>query len=350
MFTISLFILFLFVASICLFDREKTAAVRYTYLGVGVLLFLFAAFKPMGVDPDSPNYLTYYYGGGEEIARETMEFTFVGIIAIAKNYFGGPQGMFILYALLAVPLRAYAITKNTDLWLISLLVWMSNFYILHDLTQIRVSVSAGLFMWGLWFLSEGRRREYLLMALLAICFHYSSIVLLGLVFFGNKPLNTTWRYILAITPLLGYAIHLAGIDPLTFLPIPFLQDKMELYEELRDSGIAGDKINIFNIVYLLKLLAYYILLWKYNLVEKHTRNFPLLMKLYAISYFSFTAFAFLPVIAFRISELIGVVEIILIPYIAYTVRPLSYGKVIAIAFAFGCFTLNIFYNNLLKFI
>ncbi len=350
MFTTSLFILFLFVSSICLFDREKTSAVRYTYMGVCFLLFCFAAFKPVGVDADSFNYLNYYYGGGPEVARETMEFTFVSIIAIAKGLFSDPRGMFVLYALLAIPLRAYAIVRNTDLWLLSLLVWMSNFFILHEMTQIRVAVSAGFFMLGIYFLCDGRRREYLMMAALATCFHYSAAILLALVFFSNKPLGKNWLCALAALPLLGYAIHLAGIDPLTYLPIPFLQDKMELYVELRDSGIAGDKINIFNAVYLIKLMAFYILLWKYDIVEKQASNFPLLMKFYAFSYFCFTAFAFLPVMAFRISELLGVVEIILIPYLAYTVRPLSYGKLIAVVFAFGCFALNIFYNNLLSFI
>ncbi len=348
MFTLSLFFLFACVSSVCLFDREKTAAVRYTYIGIGVLLFCFAAFKPVGVDADSPNYLGYYYGGGNEIAREAMEITFIWIIDLSKWIFEDPRGMFILYAFCSIPLHMYAITKNTDLWLISLLVWMSNFFILQDLTQIRVGVSAGFFLMGLWFLAQGKRKEYLLMAVLATTFHYSAAVLFALVIFGNKPLNKTWLYILAATPLTGYAIHIAGIDPLTILPIPFLQDKMELYKELRDSGIAGDAINIFNLVHLSKLFAFYILLWKYELVAEKAPYLPLLLKLYALSYFCFTAFAFLPVMAFRVSELIGVVEIILIPYLAYTVRPLSIGKVITVIFAFGLFALNIFYNNLLK--
>ncbi len=348
MFTFAILALFFCISCICLFDREKTYAVRYAYIGIGVFLFCFSAFKPIGIDQDSPNYVDYYYGINNEVLSDSMEFTFKWFIALAHTFWADPRGVFVLYALLAVPLRAYAIVKNTDLWLLSVLVWMSNYYLLQDMTQIRVAVAAGKFLIGIWFLGRGRRREYLLMALLATCFHYSAVILFFLVFFGNKPLSRTWVYALGIIPAVGYIIYFLGIDPFAMLPIPFLQDKIDIYLEMRDKGLIGNAINVFNIVFFLKFTVFYVMLWKHKLIEPRVPAFPLMMKLFALSTFCFSAFAMLPVMSFRLSELIGVVEILLIPCLAYTVRPLDYGKIIVMLYAFGCFALNVFYNQLIK--
>ena len=105
---------------------------------------------------------------------------------------------------------------------------------------------------------------------------------------------------------------------------------------------------MFNIVYVMRLLVFYLLLWKYDVIKEQAPKLSLLLKVFAISYFCFTALGALPVMAFRYAELFGVVEIVMVPYLALTMKPEAFGKSLVIVFAFGCMMLNVFYNELLK--
>ena len=74
-------------------------------------------------------------------------------------------------------------------------------------------------------------------------------------------------------------------------------------------------------------LFVYILLWKYDVIKEKTSIISLLLKIYALSIVSLIVLTPLPVLSFRVSELYGVVEIILIPLMS----------------------INIFYNELIRF-
>ena len=339
-----LLMVFAVAAVLCFFDSEKTWAVWATYGAVVAMLFALAAFRPIGIDQDSETYVQYYYGNTEQI----LEFTFTILSGFVRFIADSPRGIFVVYALLAVSLHAWAITRHTQFWLLALVVWMGNFYLYQEITQIRVSVAAGLFLVGLYYLSKGEKRTYLLYSLAAGCFHYSAFVLPLFTFFGNKPLTKRGRIVVGSIPILGYLLFFGGFDPIASLPIPWIQEKLWIYERLRDSGMAGDAINVFNIVYVMRLLVFYILLWKYDVIKEHAPNLALLLKVFAISYFCFTALGALPVMAFRYAELFGVVEIVMIPYLSLTMKPEAFGKALVITFAFGCMMLNIFYNELLK--
>ncbi len=343
MFVALLILIFLCVASICFFDREKTRAVKATYAVVVAVLVLMAAFRPAKIDNDYASYVANYYGASSQV----MEFTFYWITAMARSLFQDPRALFVCYALLSIPLRSIAIIRHTHLWLLSLLLWMSHFYLLQDMTQIRVAVAASFYLLAVSFLAERRRWAYLGLALCAACFHYSAFILLPLVFLGNRPLSTRWRVVLYVLPLLGYAFYVIGFNPILSVPIDFVQDKIDIYEKLQKTGIVGEGINVFNIVYMVKLCAYYFILWKYDIIAPQVKALPLLLKLFAISYFCFPTLAFMPVMAYRVTELIGAVEVVLLPYLALSVKTENNGRLLVVTYCIGLFLLNIFYNHLL---
>ena len=45
------------------------------------------------------------------------------------------------------------------------------------------------------------------------------------------------------------------------LPIPYIEEKMEIYRSLQEQGL-WDEINVFNLVFLVKIVITYFLLWK----------------------------------------------------------------------------------------
>ena len=344
MFVALLFFLLMLITSFSFFDQEKDIKTFLIYAACVVWLFLLAGFRPYGVDEDSMNYLSLYYNAESEL----IEPSFFLISNTVSRVFNDPRGVFVIYAFISVFVKGFSIARLTSLWFLSLAVWISHFYIMQDLTQIRVAVSSGFFLFAIYFLAGKHRWLYLLIVFVSILFHYSSAILLALVFLSNKKLTGIMRKILGIVPLVAYVLYFLKVDFVMLFPIPYIQNKIEIYEALRDSGVAGDEINVFNVAMLLKLVAYYLLLWKYEVVVAYNKYLPILLKIFAVSYFCFVALAFLPVLSFRLSELLGVVDILLIPLLAYAVRPRSAGIALVSVYSLGIFLLNIYYNEYLK--
>ena len=344
-FLLLLLIVFFCAAFLCFFNDERHSAQWAGFLVFIGALVLLAAFRPEYMDQDYSNYIDYYNGDVDQV----IEFTFNWFADLSRSLFDSPHFLFIIYAVLSVCLRGWGIVRTSNFWSLSIVVWMGNFYLYQDLTQIRVAVAAGIFLIALKPLAEGKKGTFMLWALLATCFHYSAFVLLFLAVLGNKPLGTLGRCIIAGVPILGYALYFVGFDPVVSLPIPWIQDKIEAYEYLRDSGIAGDSINVFNVVYLLRIAAFYIILWKYDVVKDEMPYLSLLLKIFAISIFCFAAFGALPVMSFRFAELLGSVEVVLFPCLALTVRPALVGRAVVVMFALGCLLMNVFYIKLFTF-
>ena len=329
-------------------DEEEGVALRRKYIiyGIIVLLLTFlAGLRPIGIDNDGEAYVRYFNGLIDYDFE--VELSFDMIAAISKFISDSPVVLFLIYALLAIPLKGFAITRLTKFVFVSLMVWMSNFFILQDVTQIRAAVATASFLMGLHFYLKKQWPVFLLFVAVSIFFHTSAVLFLMVLFFSNKPLSNMARWILAVPPIIGMAMALMKVDLVVALPIDYVQNKVEIYEELRDTGVMGDEINVLNIVFLLRIMTYYFLLWKYKVVEEQGKYVSLFLKLYMFSLFFFTALAFFPVAAFRVSEMFGVVEIVLLPCVIYAFEQKFAGKLFITIYAFAYVIYNIFVGELL---
>lgn len=340
-----LIVLFIIASALSFFDEEKNRTLIVTYIVMTIIMVLTAGLKPINIDNDSNAYVSYFYYANDD----TVELSFVMISSILRKIADEPQLLFIVYALLSIPFKAYALTKISDLWFLGLAVWLSRYMILHDMTQIRVAVSSAIFLYSLLFLESGDKRKYLLCCVAATFFHYSAVIMFPLVFCGNKDLTKRWLIALYALPVIGYMFSSLNINFLNLIPIPYVQEKVEIYEAARDDGFMGmDEINLFNPMYLLRLALYYLLLWKYEVVKEHCAKLPILLKIFAFSYVAYTMLSFIPVFAYRISEFYGITELVLMPLVIYTVKPEWLARCFLIAvFAYITY-LDIFKNELLS--
>jgi hypothetical protein len=64
---------------------------------------------------------------------------------------------------------------------------------------------------------------------------------------------------------------------------------------------------------------------------------------------SLLLFAQMPVVAFRLNEFFGIVEIILVPLIYYTILPSTFSKTIVILIGANFLFILIFYNKIIPF-
>jgi hypothetical protein len=322
-------------------DIEGMAYAVFTIVAV-----LIIGFRTPGVDADSQQYLASYYmlGAGN---TDLMEPSFFLICYIA-NVFNESQVAFLLYALLAIPLKAFSIFRLSHFKILSLMVWISHFFLLQDMTQIRVAVATALFLYALYYLIKGERKHYVVLCLLAVFFHYSALILLPLVVLGTKKMNTLWRVTLFILPLCFYALYFKGLNFIDLLPLGAFQDKLDMYENLRDKGITGDEINIFNMLSMFRLLVYYLLLIMYNVVYERCHEITLYLKIYCISICCYVGLSFLPALAIRGSEVFAVIDVLAIPCIVYLVKPSWLMKAAVVVFAIGLFVMNIIFSRYVR--
>ncbi|WGQ07516.1 EpsG family protein [Pedobacter gandavensis] len=334
---ISLFFLILSGLA-CNYATKDPISRAFIYWGTSLLFILIAGLREVGSDPDSIGYRNYYES---DLILLLAEPTFAFISYIVRNIFGNFQFVLIIYAIIGVLIKYRAIVKLTDLWFLSLVIYFGNYFLLHEFTQIRAGVASGLFLLSIVPLSERRFWKFFSLIVLAILFHYSSIILLPLWFLTNKHLNTLGKCILYLLIPIGIVFHFMNLDLLMAIPIETIKYKLEIYKLTQET--ASNELNVFNLVYLFKYLTLYTLLYFYETICVKMKYFSILLKIYAIALFSFLALSQNTIFAMRISELLGIVEIILVPAFYYIIKERVFGSVLVGVVAIVYLYINIFY-------
>lgn len=346
MFVAILTFLLLLTAAFSFLVDERPMVRWVVFTLVVVVLTLMAGLRPIGIDKDSWQYYAYYLGKFDDM----VEYSFILISDIVRVAFGDVRGVFFIYALIAIPLKCYVFTKLSNEIFLLLGVYMSNFLILHDMTQIRVGAAMAFIFLGFYYLTQGRRWPCFFLILIATAFHVSAILMLAILFFRNVELRSWHRIVLALIPFLALTSVFFDVNVSTLIPIEFIQSKLEVYEDLKEKGLVEvEKINIFNAAIMLKIAVYYFLLWKYDVVKKYCPYLTLLLKIFALSYVCLGVFNFLAVLACRINELFGFVEILMVPLIIHAISPKYVARVLLLIYMVGIFLLNVMYAELLKF-
>lgn len=321
---------------------------KYAFFGIGILLILLAAFKPVGVDHDSEQYEFNFYHYDSPQVVIFVEFTYRWLSQYLGYLMNDVHIVFLFYAILGVSLKLKAIKDLSPMWFMPVLIYIGNYYILQDLTQIRAGVASGFLLTSIMPLANHNKQKCILMWLIAFCFHYSSIAFFPLLLLNNKELTVKQRITWTMVIPVGYVVYFSGIDFLSFLPLGFMQDKIDAYQKLRDSGIAGDTINVFGLIFLVKVIIYLYMLWMYETVYAYNKYIPIMLKMMGLSIFTFLIFNRLPVLSFRLSELYGIVDIIIFAHIYYTIKPDIIARFIVAIIGFSLLATNIFYTQLLK--
>lgn len=345
-----LIIVTLVVAFLAIVEEEERAFYKpYVYWSVAIVLILCATIRDPGFDRDSLNYEYRFLHPYDDRAM-VKEPTFVGIVEFIRLFSDDVHVLFFCYALLGVSLKFLAFRKLTPLYFLPLAIYMGNYYVLHELTQIRAGVASAFFLLAIPPLAQGKRWVAFFLMAAAAMFHFSALAYLPVLVLNDKPLSKWWRIAMATIVPIGYAFYLLGIDTdiIALINIPGLTHKVEIYQGLRDKGVLGYQINVFNAVFLVKLLIYFYLLYFYDTLVHFGRYISLMLKVMALSIAVFLFFAGLPVVAFRVSEMLSVVDIILYSYIFFTLRPVWFGRTIVVVISLALFAINIFYTRILE--
>lgn len=322
---------------------------------IAVILILIAGLRHPGVDSDSETYidvfnkfgspLTYFKDYSVNSFFEPAYYLIPSIVAIhfGLNYLW----VFLIFAILGISLKFIAIFKLTDFAFLSVLVYYSHFFILHDMTQMRSGVASAILLLCIPEIQRRNFLRFLFLIAVGFLFHYSIIIFLPIYFLDAKQINKKLYLPLLFVPYILHFFKFNIISILQIFKLGILSDKIQLYNDLLELDIFGG-INIFNVLFLVQLISCTVFIIKSDLLLKNNKYSLLLLKIYCIAAASFVLFSNIPVIAFRISELLGIVQIILMPFFLYIVKPKYVALAMVIIFALVYISNDLIHVSLLR--
>ncbi len=303
--------------------------------------------RPIGIDNDSETYEMSFINFEKIGDIGVMEPSYIFISALLNKFTSNVHWLFFIYCTIGLCAKFKAIRELTPQIFLAIALYIGNIYILHEYTQIRAGVASGFLLLAIKPLGDGKKVIAAIYISIALLFHYSSIVMFPLLFLSSKKISKKWKIALWLIVPTGYLVHFLNLGIGT-IPIPYISEKLSAYQELKNQGFI-DEVNVFNLVFIIKIAIFYYLLYFYNTIQFESKYVSIMLKIMALSLFSFPAFSSLPVLSFRISELFGTVEFVLFTYIFYTVKPYWTGKAIVCLIALSLFSINAFYNGILHF-
>lgn len=316
----TLYILILFLSIIGCLYINKTVNNRDIAYPLYWIFFLFLVLFTTLRSPELPDYQEYMYlfNSTYSDSSDDKEASFYIICSIAK-FLSPNDGRYLflfIYALLGIGLKLYAIKKYSPHIIFSLCIWLSSFFILHDLIQIRAGVASGLFLLLLPELKKGNRIKSIIIFVIAFCFHYSAIVFLP--FFFINP-NRIRCKIWAIAYLCLISVNVLKIDIfiyvnklLELLPGDSINSRLSLYLT-REYSVNEEQTNMLAPYILLQSLTCFVTLFNIKRLQVASPYAILWVKSSFISIFIYSLS--IPGVSMRLAELLSVSQIFLMSMI-----------------------------------
>lgn len=343
-----LFAILILVCILSLLEDKMQRYNRIVYMMLTVVLILLAGFREIGADRDSENYEYFFNNYDSPEISFAVEYSYIFLSHIFNFISNDVHSIFLFYAIIGVSLKMIAFRRISGVWFLPVAVYLGYYYLLHDLTQMRASIVSGLTLCSIPFIYNGQRKIAMGLLLLGCFFHYSAIALLPIAFISRKEMSGRERWIWAAIVPFGYLAYFAQVNIMTQIQIPYITEKLEIYETLRDKGIAGDEINVFNLVFIVKCVIYFYVLFFYDTIALKNKYLPIIMRIMGLSIFVYLFFAQFPILSIRLSELYGIVQILVYTYIFYTIRPQWAGLSIVCMLSITLFIIYVFVQKIFE--
>ena len=343
---ISLLIAILLLAVVSLFSERLPKAFHHYLLWAIVLFFTVVCIvRPTSYDSDFRIYEKYFFGFDDTKYQLIVEPVFLWICKTVYYAGGTIHTVIIIFAVLSVPLKLYSIHKMTEetVFILAVIIYASNYFMLHDCEQIRLAVGMAFCMYALLMKMNGHYVWMVSLWLIAISFHHTTAAY-AIPFLAPKDMGRYWKIAIGGLVPIAILLWLLHINPITVLPIPYIEPKMKLYEMAISQGQHPD-VRTINLMVLVRIALFYYIFYFYETIKEHLPSLPLLMLCNALSLSAWFALTDMSVIAVRISQLFGFVEVILFASIYYTIKPAWMGKSVVFLIALYFYFQNYIYNQ-----
>lgn len=291
-------------------QRQRKVTIFEALLFVFVL-FIIVINRPPTLS-DYHAYVDLFNNGADR-----MEPTFTYISDILKTFGYSYIALFAVYGMLSIALKVFAIREMSPFFYLSILVWLCNTFFYHDLIQIRVSVACGLLLWMIYMKIKGKIKWAIFFFITACLFHYTSFI--GIFIFlisTEKPYKTL--YILMIP--CAYLCYFLGISIAKLIPILGFDALVTLYDAY--SAYDSDA-NVFNLIQVCRCIICLWFWYRVDVIKKFSPYFLIFLKVFTIGCAVAALFGEFIRVSFRLAELLWSVEIILFPFLIYSLYPIK---------------------------
>lgn len=225
----------------------------------------------------------------------------------------------LLFAVLGVSIKLIAIRKYAEFFFLSVILYTSNLFLMHEMTTIRAGVASAIFLWSIGDLEDKNYKVFFTKLLLCFFFHSSSIVFILAWLLSQIKINIKFLYVAIAISLLSAILK---INFLTLLLLDKIFPRVAVYIEMME-WMKEKETNIFSFR-LLFALAFVVLFGFFYKRLKEVKYFDILFRLHIISiclFFLLSSSA--QVFSIRTFELLSVVQILLYPMIVFIFDPKS---------------------------
>ena len=329
---IALVLLFLLTMFLSLIEERLSERDKLMFfIMLGMIMILIAGLREVGSTPDSQDYEDMYYGKTNKILEAATEPSFAIISSILNALSLGTNALFLTYAFISISIHLSAFWKMTKMPLMMLTVYISYYYMMHDMVQIRAAVASGLFIWAIYFYVEEKKKYALICILTGIFVHYSATV--GLLLFLLKEKMPNWqKAILYLVVPIGIVAYFMNLDISYLVPDELGGAKLAAYRNLKDKGIEEQQAGIRfegNPLIWANIILYYASIFYKDHLTKYCKYVPFAIKVQAIGFCClFFLHGVSAVLGNRLNDYFSVASIILWTASVYAFYPLIMGKIV----------------------
>jgi EpsG family len=308
------------------YEFNKTHNI-YMLCFIAIALALLAGLRNPEIEKDYGQYLFSFdmiYADKNPLYLAIYEPGFFLIVYSVRSIFQFNYGMVIMlvYAFSSIFLKLFSIRSLAVNPYLVMLFYFSHFFFLHEMTQVRIGLATAIFFVSLTYYFKGNIKAYIGLIILATLFHYTAILYLGLLFFQKQSFNRylyTGIILISIVlvffkvPLIGYVSNFSSNE---------FTAKIENHAIA--SEYASEKINVLNVVTICNILCCLYLIFAVLPAEfLRDKKLTLFLKCNVLSIFLLSFLSGIPTIAFRVSDLFGILSMFSFAYLA---RYLPFGK------------------------
>ena len=346
-FPVIVFIFYLFANS-NLNNNNNTAFFLYGLLLI--FLVIFAGFRGEYVSRDYQNYISFFnqIKAGQSVSViNDLGFTYISRLAflLSNTYIY----LFVIYASIGVSVKLFSFYKILGIRFsfLGVIIYFSNFYLLHEMTQIRVGVATGIFLISIRYIINRQFIKFLICLAIAAFFHVTILLVLPLYFLKFERVKPVFWIGLLSLNIVFFLFNVSFLDIIqVFTPDSFASKVKVLNSTMLESQ-GSTNIRIFN-RFLMYLILNLFLLYYWKLLAQKSKYFVFLLKAsfisLSIAFFLYDSYVF----AYRLSEIIGVVQICLFAMIAYLFNNRVFGAGMVLLLALFLLLINIGFTGLLQ--
>lgn len=307
---------------------------RFAFAITAIVLFMVSVLQGSGVSRDYETYRIFYqyYGAGgvDLIFQRLYEPVFFVASVVGTSAGLSVNFVYLVHVGVSLVSKSYLFLKASSAPLLSLLLYYSYFYFLHDVTQIRISAAIGIAYIGLWLAARRSVFVGLPFIFLGALFHFSAIVLIAALILVRRPSLRLSVFFLVSGVVSSFLIVQTAwvLDVLSVAGGMDPTGRLAVY--IKRAALGEADINIIKRLsphaVLVSCLLYQWARWK----EKF-RGYSGWVCVYSFGIFVFGMLCVIPHVAYRLSDIFFFSGVVAVPFAINIFRQKLFGRVLVVS-------------------